>query len=188
MKTNTNMNMKMNTNMNMKMNASMNTDMIMICRVSGWHHVMWTWYDLNMNMHTNINCIWYDTIWYDMIPISIYYEDEYDCEYEYECEYEYDMIWCNIMKCEHDAVWYDEYCDGCEYVGYRMIWDGMIWYQYEYVMSWPLDHIRYLIIRSGTRIRIAILIIRYMCLTHSLMRPHWSFLLGGVREARDGRR
>ena len=67
-----------------------------------------------------------------------------------------------------------------------MIWYGMIWYQHEYVMSWPLDHIRYLIIISGTRIRITISIIRYMCLTHSLMRPLWSFLLGGVREARDG--
>lgn len=106
--TNTDMNMKTNTNMNMKMKASMHMHMIMICRGSGWHHVMWTWYDLNMNMNTNINCIWYDTIWYDMIPIWIWYEDEYDYEYEYEYDYEYDMIWCNIMKCEHDAVWYDE--------------------------------------------------------------------------------
>ena len=92
-------------------------------RIRIWKRVcicIWLWYvvvrDGIMWCEPDMIQIWiwiristaYGTIRYDMIPIWIWYEDEYDYEYEYEYDYEYDMIWCNIMKCEHDAVWYDE--------------------------------------------------------------------------------
>ena len=91
-----------------------------------WHRLQNVCHIIRPNYKAEIwYVIWYDMLWYDIIPYGIWYDIWYGMIY----------IWCDIfVNCNWvDTRWYD-------IIRYGMIWYdtiyGMIWYMIWYGIIW----------------------------------------------------